>query len=585
MEETVSRTVRVFMLAAIAASVGACRCASGSDGPRDPNTDDPPTKNDNPNTPTAEGSWEDGVLPASIREGTPRRGGQITVHIHTEPPSLNTIRHSDLVATWLTTHRIYEALLRLDAYDHPNYGFQPELAAELPEISEDGLVYTFRLRQNVKWHDGEAFDADDVIATFDLVRDTNVLAEHLRSYLEELEGYEKVDQYTVRFRWKTPYFLATEVFDTIPIYPQHIISRAQGALFNDGGTNPLMRNPVGTGPWKFVEWQSHERIVVVRNDDWWNERKPYLDRITFRIVEDSQIAVQLAERGELDVVTRIQAAGWNEMRSPYLREHYWRSRFFENNYAWIGWNQLRPIFQDKRVRRALTMLIDRPGIINSIFFGLYREASCHFYAPRAECDYGGEPIPYDPVAAAALLEEAGWRDTNNNGTLDKDGVEFAFTFMIPTSSREAGMMATKIKEDFERARIDMEIQRVEWSNFTERLRNHEFDACTLLWGNTSPRTDATQIWHSSSTEGGSNYISFRNERVDQILEQARRTVDDDARTELLREFGRILWDEQPYTWLYTRPALSLYHKRLRGVHESLAWYQFADWWVVEDEEN
>jgi peptide/nickel transport system substrate-binding protein len=584
MEEIVSRTVRVFMLVLAAASIVGCRCASGSDQPRDPNANNP-TKNQNPDEPsepTAEGDWETGVLPASIREGTPRRGGEVIVHIRTNPPSLNLVRHSDAMLVRITAHKIYESMLKLDPYDHPNYGFQPELAEALPESSEDGRVHTIHLRQGVKWHDGQPFSARDVIATFDLIRDPAVLADHLRSDLEELEGYELIDDHTVRFRWKTPYFLAFDVYESTPIYPAHLIERARGALFNEPDTNPLLRNPVGTGPFKFVEWVANERIVMDRNDEWWGERKPYLDRVTLRIEDDSQIAVQLAERGELDVVTNILAASWNDMRSPYLREHYWRSKFYSNNYAWVGWNQRRSMFQDRNVRKALTMLIDRPGMLRSLFHDLYRESHCHFYYPRPECDYGGEQIPYDPIQAARILEEAGWRDSNNNGTVDKDGVEFSFTFMIPSASVEGRLMATKMKEDFERGGIEMEIQPVEWSVFVERLRTHDFDAATLLWQNPGPRTDATQIWHSSFAEGGSNYINFRNERVDQLIEEARRTVDDAPRTELLREFGRILWEEQPYTWLYVRPELSLYKKRLRGVTESLAWYQFQDWWIAEE---
>lgn len=559
-----------------------CRCASGD---QNNNTDNIDNDNENGNESTGD-DWIDGVLPDEVQaiEGTePQQGGEVIVHLQTEPPSLLPARHSDLIGTRVTKHRIQEFLLSVDPYDHPEYSFQPELAAEMPEVSEDGLVHTITLRQGVKWHDGEDFNADDVIASYDMIRHEETLTEHMNSYLAELDSYEKLDDFTVRFTWKRPYFLAFDVYETIPIYPEHILSTCEGIEFNEADTNPLMRHPIGTGPWKFVEWESHERIVLERFDDYWGD-KPHLDRIVFRIVEDSNVPIQLAERGELDVVMRIPAERWAEMDNPYLRENYHRSRFQENNYGWIGWNLERPFFSDRRVRQALTMLVDREGIIASILHGLYSPSHCHFYAPREECQFEHEPWPYDPARAVELLEEAGWTDSNNNGTRDKDGTEFTFTFMLPASSREAGQWLTKIKEDFERAGIDLNIQRIEWSIFTRRLREHEFDACTLLWGDTSPRTDPAQIWHSDSINGGSNYISFNNERVDEIIETARTTLDDDERIALYQEFGQILHEEQPYTWMYTRPRLSLIHKRLRGVRESLGWYRFRDWWVVGERE-
>lgn len=577
-----SRTVFLFILVGgfVASVFPGCRCASGSEQNQTDNIE-----NENGNeTETTGDEWVDGVLPEAVTQiegAEPREGGEITVHIHTEPPSLCTARHSDLMATRVTKHKIYEMLLRVDPYDHPDYNFQPELAEALPEISEDGLVHTLRLRQGVKWHDGEEFNADDVIASYDVIRHEETLTDHMNSYLEELDSYEKIDDHTIRFTWKRPYFLALDVYELVPIMPEHVLSTCEGADFNEATTNPLMRHPVGTGPWKFIEWESHERIVVERFDDYWGD-KPHLEKITFRIIEDSNVPVQLAERGELDIVTRIPSAEWADMDSQYIKDNYHRSRFQENNYAWIGWNMERPFFSDKRVRQALTMLVDKEGIMGSILQGLPLPTNCHFYAPRAECDFEHEPWPYDPVRATRLLDEAGWTDSNNDGTRDKDGVEFSFTFMLPSSSREAGQWLTKIKEDFERAGVDLNIQRVEWAIFTRRLREHDFDACTLLWGDTSPRTDPNQIWHSSSAEGGSNYVSFKNDRVDEIIEQARVTLDDDARLALYREFGQILQEEQPYTWMYSRPRLSLVHTRLRGVRESLGWYVFRDWWIADE---
>lgn len=577
-----ARALLLFLVIALA--FGGCRCASGDDDNGNNTEDENGDENGDGDGDDGD-AWMAGDLTAQVpdEDGEPVTGGQIVFQMYTEPPSLNTIVDSDLWATWLTKHHIYETLIARDPYDAPDYEFTPELA-ERWEVSEDHLTYTFFLRQGVKWHDGEAFDADDVIATFDKIQDEAVRAAHIRSYTETLESYEKVDQYTVRFVWREPYFLALDTpFETVPIMPAHVISEMSGTDFNEAATNPLNRQPVGTGPFKLLEWDSHEKVIVERFDDYWG-RAPYLDRIVFRIVEEEAIGLQLAERGELDMLTRIRAETWEGIEdNSTIREKYFRSLFFDNNYAWIGWNNERAMFSDQRVRRAMSMLTDVDGIIEHMQYGQPRRATCHFYHASEACP-DVEPIEFDPPGAVELLEAAGWTDTNDNGVRDKDGQEFEFTFMIPSQSEDAARMGTKMKEDFERAGIELNLQRVEWSAFTARLRDHEFDACTLLWGDTSPDTDPAQIWLSTAKEGGSNYISYSNERVDEIINAARTVFDRDRRNAMYRELGEILYAEQPYTWLWNRPRRTLISRRIRGAHESLMFWQFEDLWLAPEED-
>lgn len=523
--------------------------------------------------------WRAGLLPENMFDGEPKPGGEVTVQLYSDPPSLNTIVDSDWWAARITEHHIYEALVGVDNYD-PDYKLVPELA-ESWEISADNKTFVFKLRHGVTWHDGKPFTADDVIATFDKVQDETTKAAHVRSYTTELDTYEKVDDYTVKFVWKKAYFLALDTpFSDLPIQPAHIIAKLSGKEYNEAATNSLNRAPLGTGPFEFVEWKSNERIVVKRNEAYWG-KKAHISKLTFRIVKDATVALQLAQRQELDVVTRILEEDWVTMESKkVLVDNYHRSRFHDANYAWIGWNQKRPFFKDKRVRNAMTLLTNRQGIIDQMMHGLPLPTTCHFYFKSESCDPDLAPLPYDPIKAVKLLDEAGWVDSNDDGIRDKDGVEFNFSFMLPASSVNAGKMATLMKEDFSRAGIGLSIRKVEWSAFVKELRSQEFDACTLVWGG-GPRGEPTQIWHSASSAEGSNYISFSNARVDELLEKARVEFDVDKRNEMYREFGRILHDEQPYTFLYVRPRMSLVHKRLKGVAETLSYWEYEDWWVEE----
>jgi peptide/nickel transport system substrate-binding protein len=521
--------------------------------------------------------WLAGRLPKSVLEGEPRNGGQITVRIQGEPPSLNSLVDSDWLAVRVSTERVYESLAKMDPYDAPRYPMVPALA-ERWEISPDNLTYTFYLRKGVKFHDGQPFSARDVIATFDKVMDETTKAAHTRSYLEELASYKAIDDFTVRFTFKRPYFLALDAIGEVPIQPAHVIGRLTGIQYNQAATNPLNRSPVGTGPFRFKEWQSKQRIVLERNSSYWG-RPPYLDRLTFRIVDDATVALELTERGEIDLLHRMLDDQWVKMTSPKLKRDYNRSRFFQASYAWIGWNaDAKPFFKDKRVRHALTMLIDRDGLVNKLMNGLPKVTTCHFYWAGINCDPDVKPLPFDPAAAARLLDDAGWKDSDGDGVRDKGGLPFQFNYMIPAASQVAARIATLVKEEFSRAGIEMQIQKVEWSAFSKRLREHSFDACQLLWGG-GPRDDATQIWHSKSTKGGSNYIGYRNPEADKLIEDARPILDDQARSVLYRKLHRILYDDQPYTWLYVNAELSLVHKRIKGARETLAWWQFEDFWI------
>ncbi|MBN1610902.1 MAG: hypothetical protein JW940_30000 [Polyangiaceae bacterium] len=520
--------------------------------------------------------WEAGRLPMSLAKGRPRDGGQIAVHMYTEPPSLNTIIDADWWASQITEHRVYQALVSNDPYDHPNYRVVPELAKSW-EIASADRVYTFHLRHGVRWHDGRPFTARDVIATFDKVQNEQTKAVHIRAYTKELLRYEALDAFTVRFTFKKPYFLALDgIFASVPIQPAHVLESLKPMQYNEAAANSLNRHPIGTGPFRFVKWESNSKIVLRRFAKYWGS-KPHISELVFRTVKDHTVALQLAERQELDIVT-VTAQEWHRMKSPILRRRYYRSRYHDANYAWIGWNLKRPQFRDAVVRSALTMLVDRPGLAGAMMYGLPKPTTCHFYWASDACDGKLSPLPYDPLAAAKLLEHAGWVDRDGDGVREHGKLELCFTLMIPANQEGMVHAATKIKEDMRRAGIDMRLQRVEWSAFVRRLRDKDFDACTLAWVGSS-KEDPTQIWHSSSIAGGSNYISFSNREADRLMDRARVMLNDRRRNKLYRQLGKILYDEQPYTWLWVRPRLTLIHRRLHGVRESLMGWRYEDWWV------
>ena len=495
----------------------------------------------------------------AIQEGSeenapePVDGDWLIYHINAEPATLNPITATDAYESTINNGNVYETLIERN---NETLELEP-LLAESWEISDDKLTYTFKLRENVKWQDGEPFTSEDVVFSYQTIMNPKVDAPQLRAYFQEIRDVEAIDDYTVKFTYARPYFLALEFCGGMPIVPKHI--------FEDGdfNTNPAGRDPVGTGPYKFLRWTTGREIVLEKNPDYWGE-KPNLNRIVFRIITDNSVALQVLKRKELDVsgLTPIQWA--RQTSSKSFEESFDKLSYFQPNYSYIGWNLRKPYFSDKLVRQALTHLVNRELILTEILFDLGAVVTNPFYINSPEYDKSIEPIPYDPKKAAELLKEAGWVDTNNNGIIDRDGVEFEFEFLIPSGSETGDKIATILKEELDKMGISMDIRKTEWAVFTSRLMERNFDAVTLAWS-MGVESDPYQIWSSTQAEQGSNFVGFVNEEADSLIEAARKEFDREKRIEMYRRFSEIVHEEQPYTFLFCRKTTVAVNKRFENV--------------------
>jgi peptide/nickel transport system substrate-binding protein len=339
--------------------------------------------------------------------------------------------------------------------------------------------------------------------------------------------------------------------------PKHIFEEG------DFNTNPAGRHPVGTGPYKFLKWTTGREIVIEKNPDYWG-KKPMLNRIVFRIITDSSVSLQVLKREELDVsgLTPIQWA--RQTNSKSFKENFDKLSYFTPNYSYIGWNLKRPYFSDKRVRTALTHLVNRDLILEQILFDLGAVVTNPFYIESDEYDKSITPYSYDPKKAAALLEEAGWKDSDGDGIRDKDGVAFKFEFLIPAGSETGEKIATILKEELDKMGISMDIRKTEWAVFTTRLNERKFDAVTLAWS-MGVESDPYQIWSSTQAEKGSNFVGFVNKEADQLIEAARQEFDRDKRIAMYRRFSEIVHEEQPYTFLFCRKSTVAVNKRFENV--------------------
>jgi peptide/nickel transport system substrate-binding protein len=525
----------------------------------------------------ADPDWQEGRLPAAASQGAPRSGGTLVVRLDQEPPSLDKLTDSSLAIDWLLERKVLESMAELDASKHPDYTLKPALATDWT-VSPDQLTFTFHLRRGVAWHDGVPFTGKDVVATVRKILDPSVRAMHLRNNFADLAeiATAPADDYTVVARYRRPYFLAFRALATLVIYPAHLLATAGDLLHS-----PLHRAPVGTGPFRFEEWKAGDRISFVRNERYWG-RSAYLDRLVYRFVTEPAVGFQMLKQGEFDLYLQLQPQQWlRDLEAAGLKGRLHRIKFFNPNYNFIAWNEERPFFSDPRVRRALNYAIDTEGVRKSFLFGLDRPTTCHFYLDSSACDRALAPRPFDPARAAQLLDEAGWTDHDGDGVRDKDGVPFRFSFLINSDSAFLEKLAPYLQQELRKLGIEMGIAKADWARFIQLVGEHRYDATSLRWGNSDVVQDPYEIWHSSQAKDGSNFISFKDPTADALLEAARAALDDARRNQLYRQLGRLLYDEAPYTFLYSRPSLDAVRDRVRGLRPSVAWYDLQDVWLAQ----
>jgi len=504
---------------------------------------------------------------AAAADPVPVDGDWVIGNLGSEPPTLNPITSTDLSASTIQEY-IYETLIRRNP---ATMKLEP-LLAESWQVAEDHLTYTFHLRKNIAWADGQPFTARDIRYSFDRIRDPVVDAAHLRNYYQDIERLEVLDDHTVRFHYRIPYFLALQFCGGIPIVPAHLFNPGE-----DFNKHPIARNPVGTGPYRLLHWRTGEEIVLVRNEAYWGVR-PHLDRLVFKIIPDPTVALHVLKQGGLDVSTLLPIQWVKQTQTERFQEMFRKLKYYTPRYNYVGWNMKRPLFADRRVRVAMTMLIDRETILRRVLFGFGTVVSGSFYVNSPEYNRNIKPWPYDPAAALALLEQAGWKRRDGNGPLEKDGTPFQFEFILPAGSKIGEQIATMFQENLKQVGIRMEIRKLEWAVFIQKIDSRNFDACTLGWS-LGWESDPYQIWHSSMAEKGSNFVGFRNEEADRIIEAARQEFDPEKRYRLYHRFGEILHEEQPYTFLFTTETLAAVARRFENVTVYPMGLERRDWWV------
>ena len=468
---------------------------------------------------------------------------------------------------------IYSNLVRTDKEFRP----EGELA-ERWEISADEMSITFHLRRGVKWHDGEEVTAEDVDFTYRYMIDPKTPTAYGEPF-RQVQRAEVLDRYTYRVTYSKPYAPALLSWG-IWILPRHILEPAWKAGV-DLRTTRQNRFPVGSGPYRFVEWKTGEKVVLEANPDYF-EGPPYIRRVVYRIIPDqSTIFLEVKARNiDMAGLTPIQYRRQTEY--PAFQQAFHRYRYVANSYAYLGFNLRDPRFQDRRVRQAIAHAIDKEEIIEGVLLGLGRPAVGPYKPGTWWYRDDVTTYPFDPERAQALLAEAGWKRAGAGGLLAKDGKPFGFTIRTNQGNQVRQQTAEIVQRRLRAVGIDAKIHVVEWAAFINTfIRKRDFEAIILGWGLGSD-PDQYDIWHSSKTGADElNHISYANPRVDELLEAGRRTFNQERRAAIYGELQQVLAEDQPLVFLYVPDALPVVSARVRGVEPAPAGitHNFIRWYV------
>jgi ABC-type transport system substrate-binding protein len=456
--------------------------------------------------------------------------------------------------------------------DAPNEELRRALNAHLPTVEHNPII-EFQLRRNVRFHDGHPFSAEDVQFTYEAIMEPKNLSPRTSDF-EPIKSVEAVNPHLVRVTYKRLFSPAVNVW-TMGILPAHLLRPEiiakeaeerglSGAAVDSFGLrdSSFNRGPVGTGPFRFEEWQGDELIKLTRNEDYWDV-PPIYRNYYFRVIPDPLTKELEFRSGAIDSY-QLQPFQVARFESS---SRYRTLSGLGSGYTYIGYNNRLPLFSDPRVRRALGMAIDVDEIIRYVMYGEGERTTGPYPKQTDWYDHGVAPLPYDPKGALLILESLGWQK-NDEGLLEKDGKIFEFNLITNHGNLIRKAILSVVQSSWRRLGVKVNTQVFEWAVFLEDFVNPgRFDAVILGWlMGVDP--DLFQIWHS--TQAGRNqlnFVGYGNPDADRIIEALRREYGRDRQVKLARELHRIIATDQPYTFLYAPVTTRALDRKIVMVSE------------------
>lgn len=500
------------------------------------------------------------------------KGGTLITTLNNNPKVINPIISDD------ANSRMLEPFLWATFFTEDNDTLQPlPYLAESYVVSADRKLYTFVLNKKAKWEDGTPVTVEDVKFSFETLMSPKTDSAAMRSYLHGVTLHEVKDG-AVTFKVEVP------KFDTLrSLYLLQTIQKKQFANESNFNKARGILQPIGNGPYKFVSLKRDQQVEFERNKEWWGSALPHFrnrwnaDRVILKIVPDANLEYERFLKGDLDLMTfagnsyEVFARKVNGTDKGRFADKPGQGKLWtivdENKaprgYTYIGWNLRKPMFNSAKTRRALAHLADTKEIAEKVYFGYAYQSTSPFGSltlnSATDLRKPDKMIAFDVKKAVALLKEDGWADTDKDNILDKTvngrKVPFKFELKYNSNNPARGKIAQILKENFKKAGIDITIRSMEWNAYLSDIDSRQFDAIVMGWTAT-PYPNPRRIWHTDSEKNqGSNFGGYSNQKVDELIDKANVEFDLDKRAQILQDINRILYEDQPYTWLVEPKAM------------------------------
>ena len=465
-----------------------------------------------------------------------------------------TLPNGSLLRVWVESGAAFEISADpalkgdIEKWLNTNGGGTVQVGEPISFFAEPQVV--FKLRKNVRWHDGAPFTSRDAAFTYRAIMD-DATASPRKPDFDLILKVETPDEHTFRVTYRKPYSPALESW-MISLLPAHLLEGKPTTWW----TQNFNRIPVGTGAFRFAEWRTNEFIRVERNPDYFDAPGPWMDGIVYRFMPD-QLTLRLAfETRQVDF--------WGA--EPWTVNAFVNDPRFDvftsptSSYTYIGWNLKRPLFQDPLVRRALAHAVDVPSMVRFILYGHGLQSTGLFTPQMWFFNPNIKPFAYDPEKARALLSEAGWKP-GPDGILQKNGERFSFTLITNNGNEVRRDIATLTQDGLKQLGIEVKVELYEWAVF---LKNHinkgDFDAMVLGWslGN---GYDQFQIWHSSQANPEQlNVVGYKSDKADRLLDDIRQEYNREKIINMAGDLQRTIYEDQPYLFLYVPEGTSVMWK-------------------------
>ena len=496
--------------------------------------------------------------PPATRSEEPRQGGQVIVALPTDVNTLNEYQSAGESTEFAIIDLLFPTLM----FEQPDYqlhppSFGPRLATSW-EFSQDNRILTFHLREDAVWSDGVPVTAEDVRFTFSVQKDKRVGSAGLE-IKDFIKDVEVVDPYTVRFHFTRVYPYQLMDANDGHIVPAHAWGKVPFEKWRNTDFEPIL---VTAGPFRLASHNPNQTLILVRDPGYWAKPHPYLERIIFRVIPELSSQLNQLMTGEIDLVQSIPPREAQRIKDdPDLEIVEFPSR----SWGFVAWNNRDPLFADRRVRRALSLGINRKTAVDTVYHGFAQLAVGPVLSSMWAFNRNLQQLPYDPQQAAALLSEAGWKERNSQGVLTRNGRPFVFDLAYPSTNTLRAEIAVLVQSDLARLGITVRPLQMEFTAFVAAMESGQFDALLWAWEEAT-KVDLTTIWSSPSANAGSNnFIGYSNPEVDRLIAAAREEPDYSRSKVVFDRIQEIIVDDQPVTFLYESKQLVGINRRIHGA--------------------